>query len=133
MFNLFIKCITEDYFNFHGRANRKEYISFILSYVIISFIYRFVTLYFGYSINLMSLFFILKLFLILPFINLNTRRLHDLGYSGFFQIILITAIISEKYFWYKPAIIIEIIFVLLLSILKSTEKHNKYGKEISKN
>lgn len=128
MFKLFIKCYTENYFNFHDRATRKEYISFILFYGVICLIYEILTLIFGFSLGLEFLFFIVDLFLMLPFFNLNIRRLHDFGYSGIFQIILISVIITLKYLEYTSLIILGVIYVLLLSFIKGTPTANKYGE-----
>lgn len=128
MFKLFIKCYTENYFNFRDRASRKEYISFFLFYGIICLIYEFFTLTFGFSLELEFLFFIVDFFLILPFLNLNIRRLHDFGYSGFFQIILISVMVTAKYLKHTFSIIIGVIFVLLLSFIKGTSTANKYGE-----
>lgn len=128
MLKLFIKCYTENYFNFRDRASRKEYISFFLFYGMICLIYEVLTLTFGFSLELEFLFFIMDLFLMLPFLNLNIRRLHDLGYSGFFQIILISVIIIVKYLKHTFFIITGLIFVLLLSFIKGTNNTNKYGE-----
>jgi len=128
MLKLFIKCYTENYFNFRDRASRKEYISFFLFYGMICLIYEVLTLTFGFSLELEFLFFIIDLFLMLPFLNLNIRRLHDLGYSWFFQIILISVIIIAKYLKHSFFIITGLIFVLLLSFIKGTTNTNKYGE-----
>ncbi len=128
MFKLFIKCYTENYFNFRDRASRKEYISFFLFYGMICLIYEVLNLTFGFSLELEFLFFIVDFFLILPFLNLNIRRLHDFGYSGLFQIILISVIITAKYLKHTFSIIIGVIFVILLSLIKSAPTTNKYGE-----
>ena len=128
MLKLFIKCYTENYFHFRDRASRKEYISFFLFYGMICLIYEFLTLTFGFSLELEFLFFIVDFFLILPFLNLNIRRLHDFGYSGFFQIILISVIITAKYLKHTFSIVIVVIFVLMLSFIKGTPNTNKYGE-----
>jgi len=94
----------------------------------ICLIYEVLNLTFGFSLELEFLFFIVDLFLMLPFLNLNIRRLHDFGYSGLFQIILISMIITVKYLKNTFFIIIGVIFVLMLSFIKSTPNTNKYGE-----
>ena len=124
MFKLFVKCYTCNYFNFYNRASRKEYLSFILFYIFIRIFYKFIIITFGYSLDFHFLIKLLHLFLIIPFISLNSRRLHDFGYSGFFQFILILSYISVKIFSYTPPIIIELIFIIiLLKFLKKIQYH----------
>jgi len=120
MFSLFVKCYTENYFNFSDRANRKEYISFILFYGLISLIYSIITIVFGYSLNLVSLFFIIKIFLLIPFISLTSRRLLDLEYSRLFILILIPVIVLTKYLSY-PISLVLMGFVSPLLYIKGTD------------
>ena len=120
MFSLFIKCYTENYFNFSDRAERKEYISFILFYGLISLIYSIITIVFGYSLNLVSLFFIIKIFLLIPFISLTSRRLLDLEYSRLFILILIPVIVLTKYLSY-PISLVLMGFVSPLLYIKGTD------------
>ena len=120
MFSLFVKCYTENYFNFSDRAERKEYISFILFYGLISLIYSIITIVFGYSLNLVSLFFIIKIFLLIPFISLTSRRLLDLEYSRLFILILIPVIVLTKYLSY-PISLVLMGFVSPLLYIKGTD------------
>ena len=120
MFSLFIKCYTENYFNFSDRAERKEYIPFILFYGLISLIYSIITIVFGYSLNLVSLFFIIKIFLLIPFISLTSRRLLDLEYSRLFILILIPVIVLTKYLSY-PISLVLMGFVSPLLYIKGTD------------
>ena len=120
MFSLFVKCYTENYFNFSDRANRKEYISFILFYGLISLIYSIITIVFGYSLNLVSLFFIIKIFLLIPFISLTSRRLLDLEYSRLFILILIPVIVLTNYLSY-PISLVLMGFVSPLLYIKGTD------------
>lgn len=121
MFSLFIKCYTENYFNFSNRANRKEYISFILFYGLISLIYSIITMVFGYSLSLVSLFFIIKIFLLIPFVSLTSRRLNDLAYSRLLLLILIPIIVLTKYLSY-PILLVLLSFVLPLLFIKGTDE-----------
>ena len=120
MFSLFVKCYTENYFNFSDRANRKEYISFVLFYGLIGLIYIIITIVFGYSLYLVSLLFIIKIFLLIPFISLTARRLYDLEYSRLFLLILIPIIVLTKYLSY-PISLVLLSFVLPLSFIKGTD------------
>ena len=128
MFSLFVKCYTENYFNFSDRANRKEYISFILFYGLISLIYSIITMVFGYSLSLVSLFFIIKIFLLIPFVSLTSRRLNDLAYSRLLLFILIPIIVLTKYLSY-PILLVLLSFVLPLSFIKGEQSANRYGED----
>jgi len=128
MFNLFLQCYTNSYFNFSGRANRKEYIAFILFYSLINLLISLVgvVLQINY-INIITL--LIQLFSLFPQITLTTRRLHDFGYHGFFQCILLPILFMIKYTDYNnTAIIIGLAFGVMLIFFKGTEGHNKYGE-----
>lgn len=127
MFSLFIKCYTENYFNFSDRAERKEYISFILFYGLISLIYSIITIVFGYSLSLVSLFFIIKIFLLIPFISLTARRLKDLAYSRLLLLLLIPIIVLTKYLSY-PISLVLLSFVLPLSFINGTDNSSNKNR-----
>jgi uncharacterized membrane protein YhaH (DUF805 family) len=127
MFSLFVKCYTENYFNFSDRANRKEYICFILFYGLISLIYRIITIVLGYNLYLVCLFFIIKIFLLIPFVSLTSRRLYDLEYSRLFIFILIPIIVITKYLGY-PILLALLTFVLPLSFIKGKKGENRYSE-----
>lgn len=126
MFNLFLKCYTHKYFDFHNRANRLEYISFILFYSLISLLISLSGIIFQINYSYTSL--AIQLFSLCPQIALTARRLHDFGYSGFFQLILLPIWLFVKYFGYSNLIIIiGISFGVMLIFFKGTPGSNKYG------
>lgn len=92
-------------FNFQGRATRKEFWQFTLLYI---FIYTPISLYesMRYALNNFSsydistwdiflsspLTLLVTLIFIFPILSLSCRRLHDIGKSGWYQLIYITII-----------------------------------------
>ena len=71
------------YANFSGRASRPEFWWFFLFQVIVSI----VTSFFGDLINALA-----ALALLLPALSVGARRLHDIGKSGWWQLIAFTVI-----------------------------------------
>jgi uncharacterized membrane protein YhaH (DUF805 family) len=130
MFNLFIQCYTKKFLQFKCRSSRKEYISFILFYSLIGgFLNVIITLSGIDIVEIVSyLFLFIQIISFLPIINLTTRRLHDIGYSGFLQLILIPIVIFIKSSWYNNiAIILGLAFCILIIFFKGTDGPNKYG------
>jgi len=114
-YNWYIKCVTKDYFNFQGRARRKEFWMFTL---ISSIIYMILFITFakimsspaGYLITAA----IYTLAVICPTIGVSVRRLHDTNRSGWWYLLNLIPIGGL------------IVFVFLL--LDSTPGDNNYGK-----
>lgn len=92
MFSNFITCCTTKYIQFSGRANRKEFWSFILLFLIeanilliLSYAFGEYILEIGKTLSLcLALIVIISLFYssLLPLFAVTTRRLHDLNISG---------------------------------------------------
>jgi len=64
----------------------------------------------------------------LPILNLITRRLHDIGYSGLVQLVLIPIVLlvnSQQYINF--GIILGLAFCFLILFYKGTSGPNKYG------
>lgn len=105
----FVKCVTSHYFNFSGRARRKEFWYFVLIYFVISIFVGIVDGILGGQI----LGTILTLGLFIPSIAVGTRRLHDIGRSGWWQLIYLT--------------LIGIIVLLIWWAMETKRENNKYG------
>lgn len=91
-------------FNFKGRARRKEYGWFVLITALISFSVGFLkeasaSLNFTFLFQTLSIINIL-LYLVISLIgiSLSVRRLHDMGYSGWWILIGTPRFISDIYF-----------------------------------
>ncbi len=98
MINLFKKVVFENYANFTGRARRSEFWYFTLIKLIIPLILLIpciiLTVIFRneeFAISFMGiflmLFFTFEMAMLLPTLAVSARRLHDIGYSGWFQLI----------------------------------------------
>lgn len=78
------------YAEFSGRSNRKEFWMFVLVYVIIYIGLSVIDGFFG-TILLSTLF---SLLVLVPNISITTRRLHDTGRSGWWQLIYLVPLIG---------------------------------------
>ena len=99
----FVDTIKKRYAKFDGRASRSEYWYFMLFYLILSFILGSID---AYVINPMLgetpvesvqggiLQFVAALALLVPSIALAIRRLHDIGKSGWWLLIVLIPIIG---------------------------------------
>ncbi|MBX3585006.1 MAG: DUF805 domain-containing protein [Ramlibacter sp.] len=88
-------CLSK-YATFSGRASRPEYWWFFLFQILVSVAAGVV------SDKLSGL---VSLALLLPALAVGARRLHDIGRSGWWQLLLITGIgfFVLVYFWAQPA------------------------------
>ncbi len=106
-----------NYFNFKGRARRKELWYFILFYWLLGFLLGVVQHLFSNIMNKDSpyaLLGIITLLSFMPFLAVVCRRFHDIGKSG-----------TTIFFWIIP-IIGPII--ILVNLLRNGQPHeNRYG------
>lgn len=106
----FVKCI-KNYVNFDGRARRKEYWFFILVYIGLAIVAGVIDAILGSREIIGN---ILGLVLLLPSISVATRRLHDTGRSGWWQLISLT--------------IIGVIPLIIWLASDTKPEDNQYGK-----
>ena len=87
-------CLSK-YATFSGRASRSEFWWFFLFQILISLAASML----GETIN-----GLVALGLVLPALAVGTRRLHDIGKSGWWQVIMLTVIglLVLIYWWVKP-------------------------------
>jgi len=100
-----VKSAFSNYANFNGRASRSEFWWFYLFFVILYFLFGFVVMAMP-KLGFLGLGF---LALIVPFISLAARRMHDTDHSGWFQLIPI--------------------YSLYLAIIKGTDGPNRFGDD----
>jgi len=113
-----VKTCFSKYATFSGRASRSEYWFFYLFTIIASIVTWVIdTMLLGYSaedtgaINL-----IFQIIIILPSIAVGARRLHDIGKSGWWQLLILT--------------IIGIILLIVWFATIGSSKKNNYGNPI---
>jgi uncharacterized membrane protein YhaH (DUF805 family) len=74
-----IRCVRDNYANFNGRAARPEFWYFMLACVIVGFVLGM------FNMNMLALLF--NLAVLLPSLAVGARRLHDIGKSGWLQLV----------------------------------------------
>ena len=93
----FLDTVKDHYFDFEGRTGRRTFWMYILVYFIISFIIG--------ILKMPSLSYLLSLALLLPTLGIGARRLHDIGKSGWLQLLGLIPLIGfiiMIYFWAQP-------------------------------
>ena len=114
----FIKCFRQ-YFDFKGRARRKEYWMFTLFCVIFQIIVielaaRGIGMLIGSYYFYVALSTLFAILIFIPSLSVEVRRLHDIGCSGWWMLLLLLPIIG----W---------IALFVLSVLDSQKGQNKWG------
>jgi uncharacterized membrane protein YhaH (DUF805 family) len=111
--NWYLKVINQ-YFDFSGRARRKEYWMFMLFSIIISWTLAIIDIVFGtYIFSIISTIYSLLIFI--PSLAVLLRRLHDSGNSGWYLFLLLIPLLG----W---------IWLLVLLCLESEPGPNKWGE-----
>lgn len=130
MFYLFAKCFSKKkYFLFSGRSSRKEYFSFVFINAII--IYSFIL--FSDSNNKVVIGLVAFAYILIslfPSISLSIRRLHDIGYSGWWFLVFLSSILILNEFQYFGLFtrFVCVIFSLPFIFFKGAPATNKYGE-----
>lgn len=106
--NYFIGALKK-YADFSGRARRKEYWMYILIYFVLCIIVSALDAFLG--MGFLSLIF--SIALLIPSLSIATRRLHDTGRSGWWQLIALLPLIG--------------FIVLLVFLLQDSREENDYG------
>tara|TARA_B100000963_G_scaffold284496_1_gene253291 strand:+ start:1604 stop:2053 length:450 start_codon:yes stop_codon:yes gene_type:complete len=119
-----VKLFFVNYFNFSGRASRAEFWWVYLALTIIG-----IVPILGSFINLIAL---------IGFISLTSRRLQDVGFSGWYQLALYLTLmlpvglgLSESSFLPLGLLIFLIVLVTFIVFLAkpSTNEDNEWGKK----
>lgn len=128
-----VKICFKKYFNFKDRASRSEYWYFALFGVIV---YGIGIGMIFISYKLIWLLVVISIALIIPFIAVTARRLHDINKSGWFQFLSVPAGILEAVFHAQKGL--EILFMIIgwvcalylfvLYIQEGDRKSNRFGE-----
>lgn len=147
-----IKNFFKNWANFRGRASRSEYNWPLLFLFLLQIIFTIISIvlllflslsegsdfvfFIFFSINLIFqiIFFLFFIFIIIPSITILIRRLHDIGYSGWYYLsyFLITLIIQficyfiSEYLFIFSYVIFSIPLYLIM-ILPGENKTNRFG------
>ena len=84
---MFLKVVRDNYANFNGRARRKEYWMFYLFFILLIIGTSIIDVIMALTIGFGFLTWIVYLGLLVPFIAVTVRRMHDTGKSGWFMLI----------------------------------------------
>ncbi len=95
--NAFVEAL-KNAFDFKCRASRSQYWMFVLVFVVVSFLLKHIdaatgTLHPTRGFGLLGTLWIL--FLLIPSLSLTTRRLHDIGRSGWWQLLGLIPILGQ--------------------------------------
>ena len=110
----FLKCLTRGYLNFSARACRREFWGFVFIALLVIFFTTTTDAIFGISAVTYSV----NAALLIPLLAVGARRLHDIGLSGWWQLLYLTGF--------------GILLLALMWLLSSDNKTNQYG-EMTKN
>ncbi|MCQ2379847.1 MAG: DUF805 domain-containing protein [Victivallaceae bacterium] len=102
---------TKQYCCFTGRVNRKQFWSFFVPIFIIMLI-----------LNGCGYFALINLLFVLPVLGMTARRLHDVGVSGWIQILYLL-----PWFGSRIPFVLGLYPVLYLCALESDSQNNNYG------
>lgn len=88
-------CLSK-YATFGGRASRSEFWWFFLFQILVILVLTALSQTLGYAANLL---------LILPSLAVGARRLHDIGRTGWWQLLLLSGIgfFVLLYWWVQPS------------------------------
>ncbi len=116
----YLKCLKQ-YFDFSGRARRKEYWLFCLFNMIFAIILEIIDTVTGltFSVGIVELGIlgvIYSLLLFIPGLAVGVRRLHDIGKSGWFYLIGLIPLVGA-------------IIVLIWFCKEGEHKTNKWGPD----
>ena len=112
-----VKYCYKNYSNFNGRATRSEFWYFYLFFYLTIFLLTFIS---GIIKEGEAMFVIGAIFVLgslIPFVAVTTRRLHDVGRSGWWQVLGAIPYVN----------IIAVIVLIFWWCSEGEKKKNKYG------
>jgi uncharacterized membrane protein YhaH (DUF805 family) len=115
----------QGYFDYKGTATRAEYWWVITMIGIISITDRLIVMTFGQGGIAATIFLIIYAILAIPSVMLTIRRLHDIGKSGWYQLIPLAAgLLMFTGWFYLMTISIVVSYCFLVFWLASPSKYN---------
>ena len=131
----------KNYFNFSGRARRKEYWMFnLIHQVILAVLYLIPVLSGGGTVVSLTFGIATLLYVIgtaIPAISVTVRRLHDIGYSGWWMLMPAASFLAMVVGIVLKANVLVVLWAVILlvaylglfiaSVLDSQPSENQYG------
>lgn len=145
VFKLFLDAFSkQNFFNFNGRTRRRNFGSFMLASILINITLELLQNVSGdlrlvfLSNVFLSMSIIFSLIVFIPSLSITTRRLHDLGHSGRWLVVIFVAgfliafmtglgnlVFTILVLLY---LIVLLIFYLYLTFKDGQKQPNKYGE-----
>lgn len=116
MIEWYLKVVRDNYANFSGRARRSEYWYYTLFNIIIGIVLRIIDTYVIGMDEIGVLGLIYSLAVLIPGLAVSVRRLHDVGKSGWFLLIVLIPLIGA-------------IWLLVLFCTEGNNGPNQYGED----
>lgn len=109
-------CLRDKYVDFSGRAGRSEFWYFVLFIFVVSLVLSVVdSLFFADVLSgIGPVSTIFSLITLIPSIAVTARRLHDVGRSGWWQLLMLIPVIG-------------LLVILFWAVQKSKEGENPFG------
>lgn len=108
----FTDIISNHFFDFKGRTNRKVFWLFSLNVLILNLILSYIIHKFDFIGIIAGIVF--SLFMFFPTLSLDVRRLHDVGFSGWWVLIFFIPLFG-------------FIALIVFACIPGTQGENKYG------
>ena len=135
------------YAQFSGRSTKAEYWWFTFAFVVMGFVADGIDLVLGSEVGLLGLMFTLGFFV--PTLSVTVRRLHDIGYSGLWLLVVIApaavfgfqttyAALDQKFNEVEPtssslvsisAFVIACLILMICMALPGKKGGNDYGSD----
>lgn len=97
-FNVFVNALKGQYFDFKGRTKMMDFWMFLVIYIIINVVLSIVDMLLAAVLGFAILSPLFQLAMLCPLLGIGARRMHDIGKSGWFQIIPL----YNLYLWAQP-------------------------------
>lgn len=117
--DLVLEAITSKFFDFSGRARRKEYWLFVVFMIVLSLIGTILDISFGTfneEIGMGTFGLIITVAILIPGTAVAVRRLHDTNKSGWLYLLLLIPLVGA-------------IALIVFFCTKGTEGSNKFGDD----
>jgi uncharacterized membrane protein YhaH (DUF805 family) len=108
------KVLLKNYFNFEGRARRKEFWMFAVANLVVSVALGIIGSFMGYVAS-SALSGLYSLAILVPTLGLTVRRMHDIGKSGY---VILLALIP----------LVGVIVLLVWATQEGISGENEYGQ-----
>ena len=112
MLEWYLKVVRDNYANFSGRARRSEYWYFTLVNIIVGILFSILEVTVSENVTYVNLLY--SLAILVPSIAVSVRRLHDVGKSGWYYLLIFFVVVG----W---------IWLLVLFCTEGDRGANEYG------